>query len=127
MKAKFAKALAENITEIAGNVAHVALIDRGVVNDEVIPPLRSEACTKIENCKRNIAALLQQPGTWASEDPGSTAPTAKGSDLERWDKIQTQNQQLRRLLDEAAFAFQQLRAMPDLQERIHRALHTKIP
>lgn len=68
MKAKFAKAFAENITLIAGNVAHVALMDAGIIpNDECHPPNRHQACAKIEECKRNIASLLQQPGTWQKD------------------------------------------------------------
>lgn len=67
MKDKFAKALAENITIIAGNVAHVALIDAKIIDDEVVRPYRSEAIAKIEKCKQNIAAILQQPGTWTKD------------------------------------------------------------
>lgn len=67
MKAKFAKALAENITSIAGNVAHVALIDAGVINDNTVRPFRSEAVAKIEKCKGNIAAILQSPGCWQDD------------------------------------------------------------
>lgn len=68
MKAKFAKMLAENITQIAGNVAHVALIDARVIpNDESRPPSRSDAVRHIEKCKNNIASILQQPGCWQND------------------------------------------------------------
>lgn len=62
MKTKFAKALAENIATIAGNVAHIALIDAGVIDGETVPPNRSEAYAKVDKCKANIASLLAQPG-----------------------------------------------------------------
>jgi len=58
MKAKFAKAIAENIATIAGNVAHVALIDAGAIPNRN----RAEACAAVEKAKANIANLLQQPG-----------------------------------------------------------------
>lgn len=82
MLAKFAKALAENITTIAGNVAHVALIDAGALAGEGHPPpSRSDACRKIESCKRNIASILQQPGAWMTEEPAPA--TGRKPDLER--------------------------------------------
>lgn len=67
MKSKFAKALAANITLIAGNVAHVALIDARIINDEVSRPTRSQACAKVAECERNIARLLQEPGIFQKD------------------------------------------------------------
>lgn len=71
MKAKFAKALAANISTIAGNVAHVALMDAGAIpNDNSHPPNRAQACAKVAECERNIASLLMQPGcTQTDEQP----------------------------------------------------------
>lgn len=63
MKTKFAKAIAANITVIAGNVAHVALIDARIIpNDECHPPSRADAVRKIQQCEANIVDLLKSPG-----------------------------------------------------------------
>ena len=67
MKSKFAKALASNITLIAGNVTHVALIDAGLISQQEYIPSRPDACAKIEECQANIAALLQSPGCWQND------------------------------------------------------------
>jgi len=69
MQAKFAKLLANNIATIAGNVAHVALIDAKIINDEIVPPLRADACAKVEACKASIAEILMQPGArWDAKE-----------------------------------------------------------
>lgn len=67
MKSKFAKALANNITIIAGNVAHIALIDAGIIPIEGRPPSRPDACAKIKECEENIASLLQEPGLFRND------------------------------------------------------------
>jgi len=67
MNPKAAKGIAENIALIAGNVAHIALIDAGAINDEVVRPYRADACAKIEKCKGAIAQWLQQPMTFEKQ------------------------------------------------------------
>lgn len=66
MKNKFAKALAENITIISGNVAEVALIDAGIVTRADKYKARADACEKIEKCKSAITELFEQPGLFAA-------------------------------------------------------------
>jgi hypothetical protein len=50
------KAIAKQMTRIAGNVAHVALIDAGVISNQ--SPNRAEACAAVEDAERQIANLL---------------------------------------------------------------------
>lgn len=70
MQAKFAKAIAANIRIIAEETARIALMDYGkkgpMVMETVYAKARVEACRAIEKAEQNIAALLQQPGTWTS-------------------------------------------------------------
>jgi hypothetical protein len=61
MKAKFAKALAKNITIIAGNVARVALLDNGSLRFTHETD-RPECCERVKKAEQNIAELLMQPG-----------------------------------------------------------------
>ena len=64
MKAKFAKAIAQNIRIIAESTAAIALIDDKTLKGTIIQ-LAEARCNyrnAVEQCESNIAGLLQQPG-----------------------------------------------------------------
>jgi len=67
MTAKFAKAIAENIGTIAEDTTRIVLIDANVGtsgNSWDTAEARVRCIHRVEKAKKNIASILQQPGTW---------------------------------------------------------------